>query len=185
MDEILHKVMPHSLEAEQAVLGAMLIDSRSVAEVIHRLKPSDFYLQSNLEIFETILMMFNYSKVIDPVTLLDQMRQQEKASDATARYIVELMNITPTAGNVMEYVAIVEERALMRAVAETAGEITDLVRTGGGTADEVLEIAELSNSILDDPPSALGFDIDKDFVLKVARYTYGLIMLIDIDKLLV
>ena len=142
MDEILHKVMPHSLEAEQAVLGAMLIDSRCVPDVIHRLKPSDFYLQSNLEMFETMLSMFNYSRVIDPVTVLEQMRQQEKASEATARYIVELMNITPTAGNVMEYVAIVEERALMRAVAETAGEISELVRSGGGTADEVLEVAE-------------------------------------------
>ena len=142
MDELLHKVMPHSVEAEQAVLGAMLIDSRCVPEVIHHLKPHDFYLQSNREMFETILAMFNYAQVIDPVTVLEQMRQQEKASESTARYIVELMNITPTAGNVMEYVNIVADRSLMRAVAETAGEISELVHSGGGTADEVLELAE-------------------------------------------
>jgi len=142
MDELLHRVMPHSLEAEQAVLGAMLIDSRCVPEVITMLKPADFYLETNRNIFDTVLAMLNYSQAIDPVTVLEQMRNSGGATESTARYLVELMNITPTATNVREYASIVADRALLRAVAETSGEITDLVHTGGGTADEVLEVAE-------------------------------------------
>jgi len=142
MDELLHRVMPHSQEAEQAVLGAMLIDSRCVPEVISKLRATDFYLETNRNIYETILAMFNYSEVIDPVTVLEKMRQSGDAAESTPRYLVELMNITPTATNVMEYAAVVADRSLLRAVAETSGEISDLVHSGGGTADEVLEVAE-------------------------------------------
>ena len=143
MDELLSRVMPHSLEAEQAVLGAMLIDSRCVADVIAMLKtPEVFYLETNRNIFETILAMFNYSQAIDPVTVLEQMRLNGTTTEGTSRYLVELMNITPTAVNVKEYASIVADRALLRAVAETSGEITELVHSGGGTADEVLEVAE-------------------------------------------
>ena len=66
--------MPHSSEAEQAVIGSILIDSRCVPEVMGYLKPSDFYLTVNREIYEVVSSMFNYSQPIDPVTLLDQMR---------------------------------------------------------------------------------------------------------------
>lgn len=67
---------PHSLEAEQSVLGAMLIDSRCVPDVIGLLKPEDFYLQQNREIYETIYTMFHFSQVIDPVTVLDKMQER-------------------------------------------------------------------------------------------------------------
>ena len=69
MDELLTRQMPHSLEAEQAVLGSMLIDARCIPEIIELLKPDDFYLQQNREIFETIYGMFSFSKKIDPVTV--------------------------------------------------------------------------------------------------------------------
>ena len=61
MDDILNRKMPQSLEAEQSVLGAMLIDSRCVGDVIGMLRPEEFYLQQNREIFETIYTMFNFS----------------------------------------------------------------------------------------------------------------------------
>ena len=158
MDELLSRVMPHSTEAEQAVLGAMLIDSRCAADVIAALKVSDFYLETNRNIYATILSMFNYSQAIDPVTVLEQMRLQGTSTEGTPRYLVELMNITPTAVNVMEYAAIVADRSLLRAVAETAGEVTDLVHSGGGTADEVLEAAEKKIFALRQGRSAEGLE---------------------------
>ena len=142
MDELLGRVMPHSREAEQAVLGAVLIDSRRVAEVISMLKPSDFYLKTNRDMYETILTMFNYAQTIDPVTVLEQMRLSGEAAESASRYIVELMNITPTAVNVMEYAAIVADKALLRSVVEASGDVVELAYSGGGSADEVLEIAE-------------------------------------------
>ena len=74
-EELLLKQLPHSVAAEQAVLGSMLIDSRCIPEVIDKLRPDDFYLQQNREIYETIYSMFNYSLTIDPVTVLEHMRQ--------------------------------------------------------------------------------------------------------------
>ena len=70
-EELLVRQVPQSLEAEQSVLGAILIDSRCLADVIGILQPEDFYLQQNREIFETIYAMFNFSQTIAPVTVLD------------------------------------------------------------------------------------------------------------------
>ena len=74
-EELLSRQMPQSLEAEQAVLGSILIDSRCVADVIGVVKPEDFYLQQNREIYETIYTMFNFSQTIDPVTVLDKLKE--------------------------------------------------------------------------------------------------------------
>ena len=74
-EELLVKQPPYSLEAEQAVLGSVLIDSRCLPDVIGIVRPEDFHLQQNREIFETIYTMFNFSQTIDPVTVLDKMRE--------------------------------------------------------------------------------------------------------------
>ena len=142
-EELLLRQMPHSVEAEQSVLGSMLIDARCVPEVIEALKPEDFYLRTNREIYETIYSMFNFSLTIDPVTVLDHMRQNGVYDENTSRnYILQLMDITPTAANVKEYVTIVKDKALLRNIAETAGELTALVQEGTDTAQKVLDIAE-------------------------------------------
>ena len=144
MDEtLLVRQMPHSVEAEQSVLGSMLIDARCVPEVIEALKGEDFYLRQNREIYETIYSMFNFSLTIDPVTVLDHMKQNGVYDENTSRnYILQLMEITPTAANVREYVSIVKDKSLLRRIAETAGALTAMVQEGTGTAQEVLEAAE-------------------------------------------
>ncbi len=76
--------------------------------------------------------MFNFSATIDPVTVLDQMKQRGVYDENTSRnYLLQLMEITPTAANVKEYVRIVKDKALLRRIAETAGELTALVQEGG------------------------------------------------------
>ena len=99
-EELLKKQVPQSLEAEQAVLGSILIDSRCITDVVGLVKPEDFYLQQNREIFETIYTMFNYSQTIDPVTALDKMKELGYHQDNSRDYILQLMEITPTAANV-------------------------------------------------------------------------------------
>lgn len=142
-DELLLRQMPHSIEAEQSVLGAMLIDPRCIPEVIEALTADDFYLQANRDIYETMYGMFNFSLTIDPVTVLEQMRQNGVYQEERSRsYILQLMEITPTAANVMEYAAIVKDKTLLRRVAETAGELTVLVQEGTDSAQAVLEAAE-------------------------------------------
>ncbi len=142
-EELLARQMPHSVEAEQAVIGSMLIDARCVPEVIENLAAGDFYVRQNREIFETIYSMFNFSLTIDPVTVLDQMKQNGVYDEQNSRnYLLQLMDTTPTASNVKEYIGIVKDKALLRRIAETAGEITAMIQSGDGTGQDVLEAAE-------------------------------------------
>ena len=142
MEELLSRQLPHSLEAEQAVLGSMLIDSRCVAEVIGILRPDDFFLQQNQEIYETVYSMFNFSETIDPVTVLDRLKQRGMAGDKTASYLMQLMEITPTAANVLQYAEIVRDLAMLRNLAVAAGDIREMVFEGVGTASDIMETAE-------------------------------------------
>ena len=117
MDELLMRGMPHSAEAEQAVLGSMLIDGDCVKDVMDQLQAEDFYLRQNREIFETIAHMFVYSQPVDGVTVASEMEKNGLYTDATRPYLLQLMEVTPTSANVGEYVKIVRDKALMRQVA--------------------------------------------------------------------
>ena len=127
MDELLGRRAPQSLEAEQAVLGSMLIDSRCIADVIGLLRPEDFYLQQNRDIYETIYSMYNYSEVVDPVTVLDKMKTRGVFTDQSTSYVMQLMEITPTAANVKKYAGIVRGKALLRGIGTAADEINETV----------------------------------------------------------
>jgi len=142
MDELLGRKTPHSAPAEQAVIGSMLIDSKCIPEVLEKLKPDEFYIQLNRDIYETIYAMFSYSMIIDPVTVLGQMKVRGVYTDNCEEYIAEIMRITPTAANVMEYAAIVRDRALLRRLGEAADEINAMVYEGNGEAETMLEAAE-------------------------------------------
>ena len=141
-EDLLLRQMPHSLEGEQAVLGSMLIDPDCVKLVMDRLRPGDFYLRQNREIFETIYTMFSYARPIDGITVFGEMEKAGLTDGNTRSYLAQLMEITPTSANVMEYAAIVQDKALLRSVAQAAGEITALVQEGMGEAGEILEASE-------------------------------------------
>ena len=142
MDELLNRQPPQSLEAEQAVLGSILIDSRCVADVVGILTPGDFFLRQNQEIFETIYTMFNFSQTIDPVTVLNKMKELGVYHDNSTDYIKQLMEITPTAANAQRYANIVREKAMLRGLAQASTDISEMVSDEVGTASEMLETAE-------------------------------------------
>ena len=138
MDELLARQVPQSLEAEQSVLGSMLIDSRCVPNVIGLLRPEDFFLQQNRDIFETIYSMFNFSEVIDPITVMNKMKERGVYDEeTTSGYLMQLMEITPTAANVSEYAAIVRDKSLLRNISQAGTDIVEMVQDGSGTASGI------------------------------------------------
>ena len=141
-DDLLLRQAPHSPQAEQAVLGSMLIDPDCIKDVMDKLQPEDFYLRANRDIFETIYHMFIYSRPIDGVTVAGEMERNGVYNDNTRDYLVQLMDVTPTSANVMEYVKIVLDKSLMRQVAAAAVSITAMVQEGNGDAGDMLESAE-------------------------------------------
>ena len=141
-EELLSRQQPQSLEAEQAVLGSILIDSRCITDVVGIVRPEDFYLQQNREIFEAIYTMFNFSQTIDPVTVLDKLKELGYHHDNSRDYILQLMEITPTAAHAVRYANIVREKAMLRGLGQAASDITEMVYEEVGTASEMLESAE-------------------------------------------
>ena len=141
-NELSSRQLPQSLEAEQSVLGSILIDSRCLTDVIGIVRPEDFYLQQNREIYETIYTMFNFSQTIDPVTVLDKMRELGVYHENSREYILQLMQITPTAANAVRYANIVREKAMLRGLADASSDISEMVYSQVGTPAEILENAE-------------------------------------------
>lgn len=142
-EELMSRQMPHSLEAEQSVLGSMLIDSRCIPDVIEALEAGDFYMQQNRDIYEAIYSMFVLSQPIDAVTVLNRMRENGTYDENNTRgYVLQIIDVTPTSANVMEYVAIVKDRSLLRQIAQTAGDITGMIQRSEGSGQDILEAAE-------------------------------------------
>ena len=143
MDELLTRQPPHSLEAEQAVIGSMLIDERCVADMVGILKPEDFYLQQNKDIFTTMCSMFTVSERIDPVTVMDYMKQTGVYDeDKTRDYLLQILDVTPTAANAKQYAQIVADKSLLRQIGNAASDISQIVAEEVGTAQNIMDAAE-------------------------------------------
>lgn len=140
--DLLARQLPHSLEAEQAVLGSVLIDSNCFTEIIGILKSDDFYQEQNKKIYELMYTMFNFSEEIDPVTVLNKASQTGEFQDNLSDYLKQLMNITPTIANAVRYANIVKEKAMLRGLVRAAEEISENVYSQNGTPEEMLEDAE-------------------------------------------
>ncbi len=141
-EELSTRQQPHSIEAEQAVLGSILIDSRCLNDVIGILRAEDFYQKQNKEIYQTIYTMFNFSQTVDPVTVLEKMRQDGVYHDNSRDYIRQLMEITPTAANAVKYANIVRDKSMLRGLADVGSDIVESVFAQVGAPSELLENAE-------------------------------------------
>ena len=143
MDELTGRKMPWAPEAEQAVIGSCLIDPHCISEIVAVLHSEDFYLDQNREIFDTIYQMFTYAMTIDPVTVLNQMKVRGVyREESSQRYVRELMEVTPTSANVMKYVQIVRDQALLRSLITACDEVIDAAAGSGSSAGDVLDLAE-------------------------------------------
>ena len=144
MDEFM-RIPPHHVEAEQSVLGSLLIDRNALSEVSGRLKSEDFYLEKHKEIYEAIMTLYEESLPIDIVTVSDALQRRgtlEKVGDLD--YIAQLANNVPTTANVSHYASIIQDKALLRSLIATSGKIVDLGYQGAMEGTEVLNEAEKS-----------------------------------------
>ncbi|MDR1692707.1 MAG: replicative DNA helicase, partial [Oscillospiraceae bacterium] len=143
MDEL--RGLPHNTEAEQSVIGSMLLDPRSIPAVVERLGGEDFYLPAHQDIFDAIYAMFARNAVYDPVTLMDEMRLRGTFDEnSTFDYINRLLDITPTSAHAAQYADIVRRSSLLRKLDTVAGEMSSRAREPGADADAVLDGAEQS-----------------------------------------
>ena len=141
-DELLSRQAPYRVEAEQAVLGSMLIDPRCIPTVIEALKPDDFYMETDRLIYDTIHQMFLSGRPIDPITVLDEMKAQGYKEAARRELFLQIIETTPTSNNVSEYAAIVRSKSMLRELQKVSSEIIALTRSEEESADTVADLAE-------------------------------------------
>lgn len=134
--------MPFSLEAEQAILGTVIIDSEKFTEVA-TLKESDFYLEQHKQIFGAMRDMFNNNRVIDPVTLIDTLTQLGTYTEGdAAKYIKLLVDFASNAANIEDYAKIVRDKSVSRALIDAARDISDLAYSEKGDVASAVNFAE-------------------------------------------
>lgn len=119
------KLLPHDIEAEEAVIGSLLIDGDSFLRVTHRIKPEDFYREKNRLCFGACLALFQRGDAIDQVTLARELSRTDHLEEVGGMaYLSHLVSITPTSANAEYYAQLVERTATMRRLIDAASRIS-------------------------------------------------------------
>ena len=140
---MIDRLPPQSLEAEQSVLGAILIDRDAVVEVAEFLRPADFYRQANGKIFEAVLELFERRQPIDIVTVSEALERSDQLETIGGRaYLSSLSNNTPTAVHAVQYARIVERKAVLRNLIGAAGRIAGIGYEDPAEVQEAIDRAE-------------------------------------------
>ena len=136
---------PHSIEAEEAVIGAVLIYPEALLELSSLVQPDDFYELKHRWIWEAILALSERNDAIDLLTVTEELRHRQKLEDVGgAVYVAQLANNTPTYLYAETYAQVVQRAAVRRRLMEAAGKIADLARDEGRELQEAISAAEVA-----------------------------------------
>ena len=137
------RLPPQNIEAEQSVLGAVLLDNEAIATVIEHLLPNDFYKDSHKKIFIAMLELYEKNEPIDLITLTEQLSKKEQIEEiGGAAYLSSIVNLVPTSANARYHAKIVKEKAILRNLITTSAEIITTCYDAEGDVHELLDSAE-------------------------------------------
>ncbi len=140
----LQKLPPQNLEAEQAVLGAVLLDNHALNRVLEILSPDDFYKEAHRRIFKAVLDLYERNEAIDLVTLTETLKRRSDLDGVGgSAYLTELVSIVPTSANVTYHAKIIHEKSLIRQLVQTA---TDIATRGYDVVDRIEELLDYAES---------------------------------------
>ena len=143
MNEELIRKMPVAIEAEQSVLGSILISPESFDKIASLITADDFYLEEHQSIFETMKELYKQNREIDPVTLVDALARDgvyDKAGGAL--YVRLIAKTVPTAANIVDYAKIVKDKSTLRSLIQACEEISGEAYTEVGEVEHMLDAAE-------------------------------------------
>jgi hypothetical protein len=150
-DDILRRLPPQNLEAEQSVLGAILLDNESIEEANRILKIEHFYRESHREIFKAMRTLWRDKVAIDAVTLTAELTNRKKIEEVGGpAYLAELASVVPTARNIAHYSNIVKSKSISREIASQATHIATLAYEGVSSDALVGEALRLLNPVVED-----------------------------------
>ena len=135
--------LPYNLEAEQSVIGSMLIDKTAISRVVEVLKGDDFYRDSHKVIFNAIFDLYQKDTPIDMITLLEHLRSAEKLeASGGITYITEISNSIPSTANLSSYIKIVDDKSILRKLIRASTEIMENCYNKQDDVEAVMDIAE-------------------------------------------
>ncbi|MEY8382973.1 replicative DNA helicase [Christensenellaceae bacterium 44-20] len=141
MPEVIRRVPPSSMEAEQSVLGAMLLSENCVLAAVEKLREEDFYVESHRRIWRAMYDLSALSKPVDLVTVTERMEQGAPLSLEELTYLSDLTQAVPSTRNIDVYIGIIKEKSRLRRLIAACAEIADLSYKAEAPAAEVLNIA--------------------------------------------
>ena len=137
------RVPPQNIEAEQSVLGAMLIDKNAVSTVTETLLPEDFYREAHRVIYSAMLTLHTKNEPVDMITVVDELKKQDKLEAVGGiAYVTLLANAVPTAANVKYHAKIVEEKSILRQLVEGGTSIASMGYEGAEDVKDIMDQAE-------------------------------------------
>lgn len=144
-EALIKRVMPHSIEAEQSVVGAMLMDKDAITAASEMISGSDFYQSAYGIIFDSMVELFNEGKPVDLITLQECLREKDVPPEiASLEFVRDLVTAVPTSANVKYYAQIVADKAMMRRLIKLNEEIENVCYAGKEPLEAVLEKTEKS-----------------------------------------
>ncbi len=138
-----HRLPPQNLDAEQSVLGAMLLSADAVADVVEALEPDDFYRSVHGRIYRSLRSLFARGEPVDVITAVDALKREGDLDEVGGPlYLRDLVDQTPTPAGAAHYARIVADAALRRRLISAAADIMDLAYRAGDEADTIADHAE-------------------------------------------
>ena len=142
-EALIKRVMPHSVEAEQSVVGAMLMDKDAITTASEIISGNDFYQSAYGIIFDSMVELFNESKPVDLITLQERLKEKDVPAEvASLEFVKELVTAVPTSANVKYYAQIVADKSMMRKLIKLNEEIANTCYAGKESLEAVLEKTE-------------------------------------------
>ena len=139
------KLPPSNVEAEQSVIGALMLDKNAIINVADILRPEDFYTPANAKIYETILELYAKSQPIDILSVSNRLKEKDHLQDiGGSTYVSKLIDGVPTASHVAYYANLVKEKKIMRDLIHASANITEKAFDVSGNLDETLDEIERS-----------------------------------------
>ncbi|MEK7822804.1 MAG: replicative DNA helicase [Nitrospirota bacterium] len=143
LETALDRLPPQNIEAEQSVLGAILLENEILASVVEMLAPEDFYKDSHKKIFLAMLDLYKKNEPIDLITLTEQLSRKEQIEEiGGASYLSHIVNLVPTSANIKYHSKIVKEKSLLRNLIRTTTEIITTSYDESIEINELLDVAE-------------------------------------------
>lgn len=140
---MIDRTPPQNIEAEQAVLGAMLISKEAIAEAAQILNSEDFYREAHRIVFDAMIELSNKNQAVDNLTVVEQLNKENNLEKVGGiAFVTALANTVPTAANVVFYAKIVREKALMRKLINTATAIAAMGYEDNKDVDTILDKSE-------------------------------------------